>query len=381
VSHRFREAFRKYGVITLCFLSCVPIFALDLATPNGFTVSILYLVPLVIAALFGQMKLPLFALGITATVLTILGFFLGPSGWAEISIFNRVLTIIAMNVTTIFGQVYIEQAIELKRINLSLQESNERLNGAKNELESTVSNLNEKTKELQRSNSELQEFAYAASHDLRQPLATVSAFMELLRDRYRGKVLDERAEKYIENAVNGSLHMAALISDLLQYARVSQDVEQRQPTDMNQVLDQVEKSLAAALFDSNAVVSHDFLPVVNAAPNQMGRLLQNLIANAIKFRGKEDPRVHVSAERKNGFWQFSVRDNGIGIDPQYADKLFKMFSRLHSQTDYEGTGIGLALVKRIAERHGGKAWFESEPGKGSTFFFTITERRTSKLNV
>ncbi len=234
-----------------------------------------------------------------------------------------------------------------------------------------ITEIAELKNELQRSNADLQQFAYAASHDLRQPLATISSFMELLGDRYKGRVLDEKAERYIENAVNGSKYMAALIEDLLQYSQVSQGGEQHEPTDMNLSLEQVQRNLAASILSSGATITHDRLPVINAAPIQMVELLQNLIANAIKFRGKESPRVHVSAERKDGFWQFGVRDNGIGIDPAYKDKLFNMFSRLHSQQEYEGTGIGLALVKRIVERHGGEVWFDSEPGKGSTFYFTI----------
>lgn len=234
-----------------------------------------------------------------------------------------------------------------------------------------ITEIAELRNNLQRSNEELQQFAYVASHDLRQPLATISSFLELLQERYRGKVLDEKAERFIEMAVCGSRHLAELIDSLLQFSRVSQDTEAFQPTDMNRVIDQVEKNLAAIIDQSKAVITYDLLPVINAAPQQMVHLLQNLISNGIKFRGKEAPEVHVSTEKKDGYWQFSVRDNGIGIDPKYRDKLFQMFSRLHSQQEYEGTGIGLALVKRIVERHGGRIWFESEVGKGSTFYFTI----------
>jgi signal transduction histidine kinase len=225
--------------------------------------------------------------------------------------------------------------------------------------------------ELQRSNEELQQFAYIASHDLKQPLGTISAFMELLGERYRGKVLDEKAQMYIEHAVNGSRQLAKLIDSVLKFSKISQDEEAFQQTDMNLTLNQVEKNLTASIEESKAIITHDALPVVYAAPQQMIHLLQNLVSNGIKFRGQDVPRINVSADRIDGYWQFSVSDNGIGIDSKYQDKMFKMFSRLHSQQEYEGTGIGLALVKRIVERHGGKVWFESEVGKGSTFYFTI----------
>jgi len=225
--------------------------------------------------------------------------------------------------------------------------------------------------ELQRSNAELQQFANIASHDLKQPLTVIGSYLGLLQERYKGKELDEKAEGYIENAVKSSQHLADMVDSLLQLSRVSQEEANFRPTDMNKVMNQVENNLATLINETKAAVTHDHLPIVNAAPEQMVHLLQNLVSNGIKFRGKETPLVHVSAIRSAGCWQFSVQDNGIGIDPANKDELFKMFSRLHSQQEYEGTGIGLALVKRIAERHGGKVWFESEVGKGSTFFFTI----------
>jgi PAS domain S-box-containing protein len=224
---------------------------------------------------------------------------------------------------------------------------------------------------LRRSNADLQSFAYAVSHDLKQPLSNITSYLELLLDRYAGEVLDEKALQYIGHALTGSLHMAEIVDSLLQFSRVSQSGEQYERTDMSRVLEQVKENLATSIVESGATITSGPLPIVTAAPQQMVQVLQNLIANAIKFRGPQRPEVHVSAQKDDGAWQFAVRDNGIGIDPQYNDRLFKMFSRLHAQEEYEGTGIGLALVKRIVERHGGRVWFESELGKGSTFFFTI----------
>ncbi len=231
--------------------------------------------------------------------------------------------------------------------------------------------MREKSDELNQSNEDLKKFAYIASHDLKSPLSTISSYLQLLQRKYQGKALDQRAGEYIGHSVDAARHMAHLIDDLLQYSTIEQSDMDLEPTDMNQVLDTVRQNLAASIASLQASVSSDRLPTIRANGTQMVQLLQNLVANALKFHGPEAPRIHVSAEKRGAAWQFSVQDNGIGIEPQYADRLFQMFSRLHSSAEYEGTGIGLATVKRIVERHGGTVWFESEPGHGSTFFFTI----------
>jgi signal transduction histidine kinase len=372
--HHVERTFqRRNATIIVCFVLCVPIFVLDLVTPRGYTDPILYLIPIVIAALLVKSTAQNVALGGTAIALTVVGYFLSPSPLSDISAFDRLLTIFAIVVALVFGHFYTKQNMELERANRSLTERNERLNEAMVVLEGAVEDLRIRTEQLQRSNDDLQQFAYAASHDLRQPLTTVSSFLGLLKDRYEGKVLDEKAGSYIERAMQGSDRMADLIEDLLQYSRVAQSGEGLKTTDMGEVVGLVKMNLAANIEESKAVISHDRLPEIDASPNQMVQVVQNLVANAIKFHGTEEPRVHISAERMNGYWQFCVRDNGIGIDPQDRDKLFKMFSRLHSQEEYDGTGIGLALVKRIVERHGGTVWFESRPGEGSEFFFTVPD--------
>jgi signal transduction histidine kinase len=225
--------------------------------------------------------------------------------------------------------------------------------------------------ELLRSNEDLQHFAYAASHDLKQPLTTIVSYLELLKDRYSGKVLDEKASRYIENAVSGGRQMAELIDSLLQFSRITGIEETIAPTDLDEVMHEVENNLTSQISESGAIVTHDPLPTINTNFLQMIHVFQNLVSNGIKYRGTEIPHVHVSASKQADGWLFSVVDNGIGIDQKYADKLFKMFSRLHTKEEYPGTGMGLAITKKIVERHGGRIWFESEPGKGTAFYFTI----------
>ena len=227
------------------------------------------------------------------------------------------------------------------------------------------------TQELSAANKELQQFAYIASHDLQEPLRMVTSFVQLLADRYKGK-LDKDADEFIGFAVDGATRMQALIEGLLDYSRVGTRGKEFAPTDSETVLQQAEQNLKVAIKESGVEITHDPLPTVTADDMQLTEVLQNLIANAIKFhRPDEPPRVHVSASRKNGEWVFSVRDNGIGIAREDTERLFRIFTRLHARDEYEGTGIGLAVCKRIVERHGGRIWVESEPGKGSTFYFTI----------
>ena len=224
--------------------------------------------------------------------------------------------------------------------------------------------------ELERSNAELEQFAYVASHDLQEPLRTIASYLQLLQRRYRNK-LDADGEEFIAFAVDGANRMKTLIQDLLSISRVGTGGLLLQPTDVEMVLGEVLINLKPAIEKSAAAVTHDPLPMVMADRVQLTQLLQNLIGNAIKFRDGLPPRVHLGAGRQNGQWVFSIRDEGIGMDAQHLERIFVIFQRLHGREQYPGTGIGLAICKKIVERHGGRIWVESEAGRGSTFYFTL----------
>jgi PAS domain S-box-containing protein len=230
--------------------------------------------------------------------------------------------------------------------------------------------LKSKIEELARSNAELEQFAYVSSHDLQEPLRMISSYLQLLQRRYQGKI-DDKADKYIHFAVDGAARMQNLINDLLEFSRVTTRAEEPEPTDSELVLNQALSNLELYIKENKATVSHDSLPEVMADNTQLAQVFQNLIINGIKFHSEEAPKIHISAEEKAGEWVFSVKDNGIGIDPQYSMKIFEVFKRLHNKEEYPGTGIGLAVCKKIVERHGGRIWVESELGKGSTFYFTL----------
>ncbi|MEO5335858.1 MAG: ATP-binding protein [Magnetospirillum sp. WYHS-4] len=227
-----------------------------------------------------------------------------------------------------------------------------------------------KAAELERSNAELQRFAYIASHDLQEPLRTVTFYTQILKKRYAPQLGTEGIE-FVDFATDGARRMSMLIKDLLEVSRVQAQAEVRQPTVAEDVLATVMESMARLIVENLAVVTHAPLPTVMANDKQLFRLFQNLIGNGIKFRGERPPEVHVAARRDGDFWIFSVRDNGIGIAPEYFDRIFVIFQRLHTRDEYDGTGIGLAVCKRIVEAHGGRIWVESERGKGSTFFFSL----------
>jgi PAS domain S-box-containing protein len=231
--------------------------------------------------------------------------------------------------------------------------------------------LAERTQALERSNGELQHFAYVVSHDLQEPLRTMTSYVQLLARRYRGK-LDQGADEFIGFAVDAASRMQGLINDLLEYSRVQTRGKAPVPTDTEALFAIVLANLHAAIDESGAVVTHDPLPSVVADESQLTRVFQNLVGNALKYHPKDrKPVVHVSARRGTAEWIFSVRDNGIGIDPKNFGRLFIMFSRLHTREEFPGTGAGLAICKRIVTRHGGRIWVESEPGEGSTFAFSL----------
>jgi light-regulated signal transduction histidine kinase (bacteriophytochrome) len=224
--------------------------------------------------------------------------------------------------------------------------------------------------ELQQVNEELRQFAYVASHDLQEPLRTVSIYVQLLVQRLHGQ-LDGETQEFMGYVVEAAQRMQALIIDLLAYSRMEKESAELTETDSEAVLEQALRDLRLAVAESGAVVTHDALPTVAAVPGQLRQVLENLLSNAVKFRRPEPPRIHLSAQRQGREWVFSVRDNGIGLDPQYAPRIFQMFQRLHARREYPGTGMGLTICKKIVERHGGRIWVESEPGTGATFYFTL----------
>ena len=231
--------------------------------------------------------------------------------------------------------------------------------------------LRQTAEDLVRSNKDLEQFAYVASHDLREPLRMVTGFMSLLKDHCQGK-LDAKADQYIGFATEGASRMQTLIDDLLAYSRTGRS-EASEPTDLEGVLDSVLQTLAARIEESAATITRDPLPAIAANRLELTLVFQNLVANALTFRGEHKPEIHVAAQRQANAWLLTVRDNGIGIDPQFAERIFLIFQRLHTREQYPGTGIGLAICKKVVERHGGRIWVESQPGKGSTFCFTIPD--------
>lgn len=234
--------------------------------------------------------------------------------------------------------------------------------------------MKEYAENLKRSNEDLERFAYVASHDLREPLRMVTSFSQLLEKNYKGR-LDPDADEFIHYIVEGGTRMEMLVNDLLDYSRVTSMAKPLVSIETDNAVNTAIKNLSSAISESKAEISVDPLPVILGDLTQLTLVFQNLLANAIKFRGDKTPVVHIGSVRMGDKWIFSVQDNGIGIDPDYHEKIFEIFQRLHNRGQYSGTGIGLAICKRIIERHGGKIWVESDEGKGSTFYFTIPAER------
>jgi PAS domain S-box-containing protein len=241
--------------------------------------------------------------------------------------------------------------------------------------------LKKQAAELARSNKDLEQFAYVASHDLQEPLRAVAGCLQILQRRYE-KQLDANAEELITLAVEGAQRLQMLIEALLAFSRVGTRGAQLKQVECDRAVDAAQKNLAVAIEESGAVITRDPLPTLLGDLTQLTLLFQNLIGNAIKFRRKEQPpRIHIGAETKGDHWTLSVRDNGIGIDQHYFDRIFEIFQRLHTRQEYPGTGIGLAICKKIIERHGGRIWVESSPQQGSTFFFNLPNKAADQLPV
>ncbi len=273
------------------------------------------------------------------------------------------------------------EVAERKRAEAALQKSHNQLEilvdertaklaQSKTELQAEITERKKVAAELKRSNEDLEQFAYVASHDLQEPLTIVINYLQLLQRRYQGQ-LDSKADEFIDFATDAASRMKALIGDLLAYAHVGSQGEVFKTTACDVVLNWAIANLQVAIEESDAKITHDALPSVMGDAVQLTQLFQNLIGNALKFRAEQLPIVHVGANQENGAWLFSVQDNGIGLDLQFAERIFTIFQRLHTQEEYSGTGIGLAVTKKIIERHGGRIWVESEVGKGTTFYFEL----------
>jgi light-regulated signal transduction histidine kinase (bacteriophytochrome) len=231
--------------------------------------------------------------------------------------------------------------------------------------------------ELARSNAELEQFAYVASHDLQEPLRMVTSYLQLLEKRFPEHV-EPDVREFIGYAVDGASRMKQLIEDLLSYSRAGRAAAAAAPTDSGRALDKAIANLALSIREIEAEVTHGEMPQVFAESSELTQVFQNLIGNSLKFRGSGPPRVRVEAERRGGEWQFSVRDNGIGIPTEFRERIFVVFQRLHGPRKYPGTGIGLALCKKIVERNGGRIWVDSQPGKGASFYFTLPVAKRSE---
>ena len=237
-------------------------------------------------------------------------------------------------------------------------------------LKRTEEMLRAQTEALARSNKDLEEFAYVAAHDLREPLIGIAAYVKILQRRYRDS-LDGQAHEFISRVLETITRMDCLIQSLLSYSRLGRNAGNLEPTDCKAALTGALSNLKAAIEASGATVTTDSLPTVMANQSMLIQVFQNLVGNAIKFAGDDPPEIHVGASLEGSEWRFSVKDNGIGIEPPYFDRIFRIFKRIDSSADRPGTGIGLANCKKIVEHHGGRIWVKSKPGKGSTFFFTI----------
>jgi two-component system, chemotaxis family, sensor kinase Cph1 len=249
-----------------------------------------------------------------------------------------------------------------------------KLKKAENKLREYQKSLEEKvekrTEELAKSNAELEHFAYIASHDLREPLRMITSFLQLLERRYSDK-LDQDANEFIGFAVDGAQRLDEMIKDLLEYSQFTNIQREFENLKLEKVLEESLINLKVSIEENKAVITHDSLPIIEGDEQLLVQLFQNLIGNAIKYRSQETPHIHISVKKETNQYLFSIEDNGIGINSEHLNRIFKMFQRLHQKDEYEGTGIGLSITKKIITHHGGQIWAESEPGKGSTFYFTI----------
>jgi signal transduction histidine kinase len=352
------------------FISVLLVGAVDYATGSELSVVVFYLLPISLIAWSTNRKTSIVMCIISAGIEFMANTAAGRTYSHYLITFWNSLVLLG------FFLIYVFILLTMKTEYTAKVNLINKLENALSELDLAKKDLEQKAQELTRSNDDLKEFAYAISHDLKEPLRVIDGFVKLLAKRCKGG-LSSDADNFMEYIVAGVKRMQVMIKDLLEYSLVGTQVKDLELIDSRLIIEQALLNLRIAIEESGAEVTVDPLPKVMADASQLVRLFQNLIGNAIKFRGKEALKIHISSEQKDDEWIFSVRDNGIGIDRNHFGRIFLIFQRLHTREEYDGTGIGLAICKKIVERHSGRIWLESEPGKGSTFYFTIPRDRTA----
>lgn len=371
---------RDFLVLAVSTLMWAGVFVSDLLTQRGVASGMLYVVPVMVTLWSRSLRTTPIVAGV-CVVLTLIGFFVSSSGVPpSVSITNRAIAMVTIAAVAVVCMTRKSARAALERANGQLESQAEALGAANEQLAQSNTELAKEVKHreqaeitLLRSNRELEEFAYVASHDLQAPLRHVISYLKLIELECSQR-LDEKPKEYIAEATRSAKHMQALIQDLLTLARLDSRKQPAKLVDCNVVFKFVLDLLDPLIKESLAEITHDPLPTVTGVESQLLQVLQNLVGNALKYRNERPPAVHVSASSRDGMWVFCVRDNGIGIDPKHVEDVFKLFRRLHSGNEFPGTGIGLALCQRIVERHGGRIWIEkSSPGAGSTFCFSLPE--------
>jgi light-regulated signal transduction histidine kinase (bacteriophytochrome) len=365
-------ACRSKSIVTFSLLVLVIVIGIgDYLTGTEFSFSIFYLLPISLASWFVGKKMGVFISFASFTALLSADLLAGNQySYPAILYWNSIVRLgFFVIVVLILAQLKMEYSKELE-LNVELRDTLKRL-------EKTQEELKQKAEDLARSNADLEKFAYVAAHDLRGPLIGIGGYVQHLRRRLKDR-LDPEAERVLEQVLEQIVRMENLINSLLGYARVGTARLDVKRVDFNEIIDQVIADLQAEIEKSDAVVTSDPLPTLWADGTQIRQLFQNLVCNGIKFRGRELPRVNISAEKREIDFIFSVKDNGIGIDSKDQNRIFDMFQRLHNSSIYPGSGIGLAISKKIVENHGGRIWVQSDLQKGTIFFFTIPMKEPSE---
>ncbi len=354
-------------LITSGFALVLLVGVIDYATGAELSVSIFYLIPISLSVLFETRRIGVLLSVFSSAMGLITDFMVGhPYSHPIIIYWNNAIQMGFFLIIVFILSALRKEYEKTVKLNIDLQ-------GTLSDLKRTQDELERKSQDLARSNAELEQFAYVAAHDLRQPLIVAGGYINRLRRLWKDK-LDPDAGTSIGHALDAISRMEALINALLDYARAGTKAGHSTPADYNDIVESSTTNLQVEIEKNSAIVTHDRLPTLLADHTQIIQLFQNLIGNSIKFRKEEPPRVHISAEHKEKEWVISICDNGIGIDPKHSTSIFDIFQRLHDNSKYPGNGIGLATCKKIVENHGGRIWVESTPGQGSTFKFAIPIR-------